>query len=172
MTDARFVSQKHRRCGVFFQLEPQSAHRDTQIFDVLRASFAPYGPKQLRVRHDAIRMPSQFSEHGIFLARELQLSSVARHAPCGQVDGDRSDREDAAVASKIRSVPEPCSVSCQQFVGVEWLDDIIVRAEIERRDLFGGSIACGQDDTRAAHRFDKRYEFNAVTIRDAEVEKD
>lgn len=44
---ARFILQKLRACGVQFNLEPQSAHGDAEIFDIVDMGVSPNRFQQL-----------------------------------------------------------------------------------------------------------------------------
>ena len=71
----------------------------------------------------------------VFLGRQLHLLVVQPHDPSHQVDREVIHLEQRPLPLHRELMPQRRPQAGQQFVGAEWLGDVVVGTEIERRDL-------------------------------------
>src|SRR6266571_2116424 len=76
-------------------------------------------------------------------------------------------------ASDFISATECDPYSCQQFIEVEGLGQIVIRSLVERSNLHGFFISCRKDNYRSTTPFaETAQECQAVECREREVEQD
>ena len=91
----------------------------------------------------------------------------------GNIDHDVADAQQRRVRALAPARPQRGAHARQQFRDAERLGDVIIGAEIERRDLLGLLLARRQHDDRRVARLPRANDHRlAVHIRQPEVEHD
>ena len=88
---SRFVPDQpgHRR--IAFEFQPQSARRDTKIFDILLMRSPPHFPEHLSVGHDPPGMPGELCQELPFLWCQPDLGAIPTDGTRDKIDLDTAD---------------------------------------------------------------------------------
>ncbi|PAV92759.1 hypothetical protein WR25_06737 [Diploscapter pachys] len=115
-------------------------------------------------------MVGEQRQHLIFLARQMHLRARAFDAVRGGIDRHLA-RAHHTAALRL-ATPERDAQAGEQFLAVERLGHVIVRAEVECGDLVLGRIARGDDQQRDPRRpRDDRHQLQPVPPRQPQIEQ-
>ncbi|GAA3264297.1 hypothetical protein GCM10020258_30590 [Sphingomonas yabuuchiae] len=123
------------------------------------------------MRHHPAGMARQHGQHVIFLARQMLFLATPRHDAPVEIDRQIAGLHHTRHRLCRTSVPQRHAQPRQQFVCVERLGDIIVRAQVERGDLLLGRLARRDDQDHPFRPAQQRDQAQPVTVGQPQVEQ-